>query len=405
MHLINQRFAIVAAAISGSLAAQSFALAQANSAVVRRISGSGCNGCIVAASRIARLGRAADQEVLTKWPVRVVRNSRGHYFVASPGSDARVFKYDSTGRFLKLIGRRGQGPGEFTGISDIAISAGDSLLVFARGNRLLVFSSEDRFAREVRLELSARSIPSGGFLRDGRIVTSGVTTKASGVGLALHLLSVEGTYLRGVCGPSVLRDGRNQPLLNRVFWLAPDDGVWAIEPGNYRIERCDVTGQTTMILVGQPAWTNIRPVSELDAKAPQPIAMIRTKKIPGGKEADHGISAPLSRDILPVTAFDNIWTDSIGRVWLSARVPDIDWRTSLGPNGERDEYSDALYDTQVEIIDPRTAQVIASTRLPFRTVDALGGNRLAASAESPEGLLVIDIWQLSVRIPQSRSSK
>src|SRR5688500_15639118 len=97
------------------------------------------------------------------------RLSDGRIAVMNGGSaDVRLF--DSTGRHLSTIGRRGQGPGEFAAPSRVLELPGDSLLVLDNNFRLrfTLFDPEERAVRSYMTPLSLGSeMELIGWFRDG----------------------------------------------------------------------------------------------------------------------------------------------------------------------------------------------------------------------------------------------
>ena len=74
--------------------------------------------------------------------------------------NARVVVFDSTGRFVRPIGRRGRGPGEFGAPQQITTTASGEIAVTDVGNRaVLVFGADGRFLRNISIGLS--SLPLG----------------------------------------------------------------------------------------------------------------------------------------------------------------------------------------------------------------------------------------------------
>ena len=83
--------------------------------------------------------------------------ANGDFFVVqghTPGlakGDARVLKFDRTGRFIKSWGGKGKGPGQFDVAHGIAIDAKGLLWVMDRENqRIQVFDAEGTFVREMK---------------------------------------------------------------------------------------------------------------------------------------------------------------------------------------------------------------------------------------------------------------
>jgi sugar lactone lactonase YvrE len=89
-------------------------------------------------------------------PNDVVIAPNGDVFVAqghTPGAegDARVLKFDKTGKFIKSWGGKGSGPGRFQVAHGIAIDAKGMLWVADRENqRIQVFDQGGTFVREVK---------------------------------------------------------------------------------------------------------------------------------------------------------------------------------------------------------------------------------------------------------------
>jgi sugar lactone lactonase YvrE len=89
-------------------------------------------------------------------PNDVVIAPNGDVFVAQghtpgAGGDARVLKFDKTGKFIKSWGGKGSGPGQFQVAHGIAIDAKGLLWVADRENqRIQVFDQNGTFVREVK---------------------------------------------------------------------------------------------------------------------------------------------------------------------------------------------------------------------------------------------------------------
>ena len=98
--------------------------------------------------------------------------SDGRVVVADGGtSELRIFGPD--GNWVKSVGRRGGGPGEFENLGWLDVSVGDTLRTYDWGlRRLSVFTAEGTFLRPVSL-LTGGEVSSPrplGMLRDGRLI-------------------------------------------------------------------------------------------------------------------------------------------------------------------------------------------------------------------------------------------
>ena len=94
-----------------------------------------------------KLNQPNDTAIAANGDIFVVQ---GH----TPGltrGDARVLKFDRTGKFLKSWGGKGKGPGQFDVAHGIAIDAKGLLWVMDRENqRIQVFDPEGTFVREMK---------------------------------------------------------------------------------------------------------------------------------------------------------------------------------------------------------------------------------------------------------------
>lgn len=73
--------------------------------------------------------------------------------VVADGGDLQLRFYDPEGRLLGVAGREGEGPGEFSGITQLATCGGDSVIVWDPWlSRASLFSARGEFVRSFALE-------------------------------------------------------------------------------------------------------------------------------------------------------------------------------------------------------------------------------------------------------------
>jgi hypothetical protein len=116
-------------------------------------------------------GLDAEENLSFKEPSDIVRDSVGNLYLLDTGSN-RIQKLDSEGKFIKTIGRKGQGPGEFQAATSMDIDKDNSLFVFDLGSRRIeVLSSEGKPLRTIKF----RAVPPGRIrlLEHGLIVKGG----------------------------------------------------------------------------------------------------------------------------------------------------------------------------------------------------------------------------------------
>ena len=73
----------------------------------------------------------------------VAFDPQGNIFVSDGYGDSRVVKYDKTGRFIKSVGTRGNGPLQFSTPHAIAVDAKGIVYVADRGNSRIVVLDND----------------------------------------------------------------------------------------------------------------------------------------------------------------------------------------------------------------------------------------------------------------------
>lgn len=118
---------------------------------------------------------AESDSVTLGMPAGLLIDGRGRIWVADNG-DKRVHLFDSTGRHLALLGRRGSGPGEFESVGALAM-LGDTLLLVKN----LARSRVEAFDARTRTYRWGRTIPARFFdlVADGGTV-SGAAMNGTG---------------------------------------------------------------------------------------------------------------------------------------------------------------------------------------------------------------------------------
>lgn len=88
------------------------------------------------------LGGTGDEERAFNWIIAVRRQASGRVLVAT-FDPIRIRVFSPEGQFLAAFGRKGEGPGEYIDLSDLAVLPGDSLAVLDRMIRRITILAPD----------------------------------------------------------------------------------------------------------------------------------------------------------------------------------------------------------------------------------------------------------------------
>jgi len=198
----------------------------------------------------------------------LVVDAQGRLYVLQ-AQTRTVHVFDSTGRFVRAIGRSGSGPGEFEQPNGIALAADGRLWVAdPRNARFTFFDSVGTLAGSHRREIGGYGWLWGGeFLADGRLVEPDVHFREGGAsGSALvrfdSALVPRDTLLRRLSsstnpedGAFVFRQGTSTTYLQIPFRPAtamtvidPRGWVWSGHAGEYRLVQRTFDGDTVRIV-------------------------------------------------------------------------------------------------------------------------------------------------------------
>lgn len=279
------------------------------------------------------LGTTAGDGAMATWPRVSALHPRGwRVLVPQPGGvPALPVVYADSGAFLGVLGSRGDSVGEFREPLFARFASHDSLWVFDGARRALLFDAERRWVRGIATTIAPWDAQ---LLADGRILLSSSSSEQP---FPLQLLRPDGTLVRELPGDSASRALHNP----RRIVLAPDGTFWTV-PMQYRwrLEHWDSSGAPLGVIERQPSW--FLPYDRYDAPTPERA---------------------------PSPTLMDAWFDASGRLWVLGKAADAKWAAGLGalhPDTGRTVTAvvdpDKVYDTVLEVINPKTGALIAETR-------------------------------------------
>lgn len=297
---------------------------------------SACDNCI-AFEPIAVLGDSAGDGYIEETEY-MTRDRLGNHWVGQRGT---VKIFDSTGRFVRNVGRPGQGPMEFSGfIAPRYTDERGRVHIFDTGNlRETVVGPDFKLVAEATLPGSIGSVAP---LPDGRRrVVNMVLETADGIGLPLHI--IEGSQVLRSFGAteSTESSGIVTPFaLQRVLATDAHGRIYSTPPYEYVVDVWSDEGEKIRTFTG-------------------PI-LNETKPLPGSWSPDNP----------PPNRIFSLRVDDAQRLWVVSWIRRPDWQKNMIeaplPNGTiqfkpKDESLQSIFRSRIDVIDLDRAAVIAST--------------------------------------------
>jgi hypothetical protein len=255
---------------------------------------------------------------------------------------AKVFLFDSAGRFVRSVGRSGAGPGEYQNMSWVRPYGGDSIATYdAAQRRVSILDRTGRFVRSVTILSPAEGLsPTAAAIMDNghivvrvqRPVTSEVPPGVHPVPLELWAYSSTGTPLNRIVGNLV---GEEWVMLAtpRVLMPRPFATLSLVAIGPERIYIADSASFPVRV---HPVPTG--PATRIDgARMPPPvsgphIAAYRERRLVAARSsrrADATLTETKLLDAIPfpshVPALNKLLVDASGRVFAQ-QYPEQGWQ-------------------------------------------------------------------------------
>jgi RNA polymerase sigma factor (sigma-70 family) len=146
-----------------------------------------CTSCILDVRVEKQLGDADGEGAIENEGVEVVYDAASRSYAVWRRGSGNVQLFDASGRFLRLIGRTGGGPGEIAGMGPVAMVDGTVHIMDVSGNKWVLLDARGAVLAERPL-----TVRSGEFrvVAVDTVVVGSMDRRPAFVGLPLHLVQV-----------------------------------------------------------------------------------------------------------------------------------------------------------------------------------------------------------------------
>lgn len=170
----------------------------------------------------------------------MVVDTDGFFYIVDQ-SQAKVLVFDSSLHFIKDIGRKGNGPGEFVFLKGIDMSE-DSIYVVDNGKKRVSKFVDTTFIESFGLESHlGRKV---NVLDSDKILVAGYKQISLEEGYFLHLYGIDGEFIRSFLENSHALN--NDPELVTFAWCDVDldksGNLYAIQSTDYKLRKFDQNG-------------------------------------------------------------------------------------------------------------------------------------------------------------------
>ena len=282
-----------------------------------------CAECVITIDTVVTLGGLDGEgmEVITKYSDFAI-DARERILVAHHQYRS-IYVFDMAGRFLRTVGREGEGPGEFSMIiTDVNVGP-EYIHVFEVLNGRTLLDHDFEFVRRDRFPGQVGH----SFVTESEVAAFVANIPSpSAVGHRLHFLDPSGNMVSHGGSDSVYH---TRGTLSAIV-TGNEESLWVVEWDSTRISRWD--------LRPKPA-----------------LARIWERTVDEWERHDYGPG------VVPRPGHTGAMLDESG-LWIVWRVPDPDWGGrpfDVRGGGEISDPAQDIYDSWVELLDPDTGETLA----------------------------------------------
>lgn len=368
----------------------------------------------IVAERVLRIGQLDGAPEYAFGEIVSILPAPDDGFYVCDGNDVVIRRFDAKGAFVRNVGRKGAGPGEYAYCSDLALGRDSSLAVSDPPNgRVAFFKSDDTFDRVVGLLVSPGLYGDAGtFMIDtaGRLWRrgwlAGEGMSESSLPVQYVIMDADGKRLDSLRAPAP-GDGPG-----RGFMLCTNDGCYDAQPGDslhavgttgmiatagpmaYRILLRSPDGSTREIVreirseIGSEISRNAAPVAYTDAEHAQweEWRAYMTKQNPRFPPIAIPKVKPLLRELR---------LDDVGRLWVKVHVTAEDRPIPPRKPGDLRPLLTWRERNTYDLFDVASGGFIGRVAFPYATeFMASRGNRVWLREEGESGEQLIGVHDL-----------
>lgn len=333
--------------------------------------GSTCRIDLIEVVRIDDVDRGPGQ--FTPW----VATHSGRLFFVETFDEASIREFDlSTGAFVRQVGRRGEGPGEFLRIAGIRAVA-DSLYVLDKGNtRLTVLGPDLQLVRDARVPVRPIDLQPLSVVAGVGVLVNGWAHTAELAGAPIHLFDQDGTRVRSF-GTDRESPYRSPNARNGFRHGAAVSGArhWTVRLNQYLLEQWDLeTGRRLKAVEIEDEWPGAAYRNGQPIQAAPPLIFA-------------------------------LHLDRFGRAWIVGRETVGEPQPPIAHGADQSDLAEVV-DLRIDVVDLTAGKVVASTTLPDYAGGFLETGQLFSfrSMDSPGQM---SVWDPSVTCsaPQSQARR
>jgi 6-bladed beta-propeller len=356
----------------------------------------------IVATRLLRIGQLDGAPEYAFGRIDAIATTADGGFYLCDSNDVSIRRYDSSGAFIRKVGRKGAGPGEYGMCADIAVARDGGLAVSDPSNgRVAFFRPDGEFDRVVSVNVSPGLMggeniffvdSAGRMWKRGWLAAEGVGE--SSIPNQYVVLDSKGTRLDSVAVPAP------GPGPGRGFMLCTNDGCYVAQPQ----DTLSAIDQDGLIAAAGPMSYRItlrardgstreitRSAEQVAYTGPE-LAQWESWRAYMEKQTPQypPIAIPKRKPILRELRFDDV-----GRLWVKVHVTAEDRPIPPRPAGDPRPLLTWRERNTFDLFDVASGGYIGRVAFPYATVFLTSrGNKVWLREEGESGEMLIGIYEL-----------